>query len=426
LLDNQNARSAEIQSTLAATEGRIDAHLDRQDAHLRRKFASHEAQVTLRDSATLQRARKTRLLAALDFPERLDRLNQIQNKVGDFNDTFRWIFGHSTSFKSRQSFSAFAQWLTRNENLFWISGKPGSGKSSLMAYIFQNIQPGSEGHSLLSHWAGQQSLKVLAYWFFRPATSQLLKAAHGFWRSICFQLLDSVPDTGDSTWDNAEPSVPASLKASLATDGTHATSWTDDELRQWAVYLLRQSNSRVFLLLDGLDEVEENREELLNDILSLATLSPQTKVCCASRPELPFSLVLQEYPSLRLQDLNKKDVESICSRRLNGTTAEFLIDDITSRANGVLLWASLVAKDLSTAAKIGSKRIELEQLLRDIPDGLSALFRQMLMRQEGFLKRRPKPWLKYVFFKEEHSSKCGLLDLFLMDLEPSAKPDGQP
>ena len=44
--------------------------------------------------------------------------------------TFDWVFTNSET--------GFADWLHSNKSLFWITGKPSSGKSTLMKYLVQD------------------------------------------------------------------------------------------------------------------------------------------------------------------------------------------------------------------------------------------------------------------------------------------------
>lgn len=48
--------------------------------------------------------------------------------------TFRWIFETSPSDGPRSP-TKFVEWLRSSDSLYWVSGKPGSGKSTLMKYL---------------------------------------------------------------------------------------------------------------------------------------------------------------------------------------------------------------------------------------------------------------------------------------------------
>src|SRR6185295_2739520 len=51
------------------------------------------------------------------------------------SNTFQWVF-EPTDINSRSpNLSKFAVWLQGDHPIFWISGKPGAGKSTLMKFI---------------------------------------------------------------------------------------------------------------------------------------------------------------------------------------------------------------------------------------------------------------------------------------------------
>src|SRR5205814_1087107 len=69
--------------------------------------------------------------------------------------TFSWIFGSAATTNGDPSPSKFVDWLNSDDSLFWISGKIGSGKSTLMKYICNhdlvksNLKKWSEGCQLV-------------------------------------------------------------------------------------------------------------------------------------------------------------------------------------------------------------------------------------------------------------------------------------
>jgi hypothetical protein len=123
--------------------------------------------------------------------------------------------------------------LESGTGLFWISGKPSSGKSTLMDYIYHSIQPKKSGSSILRAWAGSQSVITLTFWFFRPASTPLLRTLHGFWRSLCFQILKSDPNLATNIREDKDDTVPSALRSCLLPQGSNAESWTNNELRLW-------------------------------------------------------------------------------------------------------------------------------------------------------------------------------------------------
>jgi pantothenate kinase-related protein Tda10 len=64
--------------------------------------------------------------------------------------TFRVVFSEK-----------IAPWLQSDDPLFWLSGKAGSGKSTLIKYLINN----HETKLHLMHWAGLTNLIVAGYFF---------------------------------------------------------------------------------------------------------------------------------------------------------------------------------------------------------------------------------------------------------------------
>jgi hypothetical protein len=83
------------------------------------------------------------------FAEIDDRREQVQQA---HQETFKWIFedGHE---------SGFAEWLSSGNGIFWINGKPASGKSTLMKFVTQEKRL----KELLDVWTGSSPLIVYRF-----------------------------------------------------------------------------------------------------------------------------------------------------------------------------------------------------------------------------------------------------------------------
>ena len=417
LLETQQLFSEKVTESIKSSEAELTARLCLQDDESARQHREKEYNDCRR-----------RLLKALAFPEINERRNMIEGRVDDFGNTYKWILDN-TGIKHARSENTecppkqtFVNWLKTGTELFWISGKPGSGKSTLMDYIYHNIQPEKTGADLLGAWAGSHPVVILTFWFFRPASTPLLRTLYGFWRSLCFQILDSDPNLAKIIRDDKDALAPSTLRSCLLPDGSSAESWTDNELKEWFWYMIEHSNRRYCLLIDGLDEIENSRELLLITVLSISARSDKFKVCCACRPENPFQSELKQYPNLQLQDFNRDDIKEDCKRRLKGTRAEKFADQIAHRAEGVFLWAHLISENLARAAKEGEIEEDLELRLKECPDEMSELFRYMLLRQDKLYSKRPKPYLRLVDFASSIGRQTTLLELLVATLPPAHCP----
>lgn len=79
------------------------------------------------------------IIASLSFPSMADRRELIPRA---YANTSKWIFKRIGETRNRgmivdeDQSTGFPEWLeSDNESIYWITGKPGSGKSTLMKYI---------------------------------------------------------------------------------------------------------------------------------------------------------------------------------------------------------------------------------------------------------------------------------------------------
>lgn len=115
---------------------------------------------------------------ALFFPEEQYRQYEIK-------DAHRRTFGWTL----RATSSPLFLWLSGSDHLFWLNGKAGSGKSTLMKYLWENPSLSS----ILRQWAGHRSLLCCAFFFWHAGT-HLQKSHTGILRSLMRQVLEERPD----------------------------------------------------------------------------------------------------------------------------------------------------------------------------------------------------------------------------------------
>ncbi|UKZ73736.1 hypothetical protein TrVFT333_001386 [Trichoderma virens FT-333] len=119
----------------------------------------------------------TELVKRLHAPERDHRLEQIEEKFGH---TFDWVFDDRSV--------GLSKWLQDGQGIFWISGKPGSGKSTLMKFIVND--PRTE--ELLNRWTSKATM-ITANFFFHHRGSTIQKSLSGLLRSILSQIMEHKP-----------------------------------------------------------------------------------------------------------------------------------------------------------------------------------------------------------------------------------------
>lgn len=131
-----------------------------------------------------------------------------------------------------------------------------------------------------------------------------------------------------------------------------------------------RSTRHFLVLIDGLDESEEDPFKLVD---AIKEISSTVRVCCSSRPDLPFKTGLSTVPSLRVQDLTSADLRAVIRQRLDGTTAAEFVGRIAGRADGVFLWACVVADEVRRGISEGESMDELRSLVTNVSE--TSLFR---------------------------------------------------
>ena len=93
------------------------------------------------------------MLRRLYFPAIPTRHNNIERAHAK---TFTWIFD-PTNYNA-----TFVDWLARGNGTFWVQGKAGSGKSTLMKFIYGH----SEMIGFFYSWVGESDFVVFNFFFF--------------------------------------------------------------------------------------------------------------------------------------------------------------------------------------------------------------------------------------------------------------------
>ncbi|KAI0415762.1 hypothetical protein F5X98DRAFT_365007 [Xylaria grammica] len=160
-----------------------------------------------------------------DFLESLyfSKIQARQRKIESAHaKTFRWIFRSSVSDGSKTL--SFAQWLREGSGTFWIQGKAGSGKSTLMKFICSHTTT----KELLRGWAGGKRL-ITAKFFFWNAGTTLQKSREGLLRSLLFEILRKCPELIPRVSNNQKAPF---LRRGLYSHADDEELWSQEELME--------------------------------------------------------------------------------------------------------------------------------------------------------------------------------------------------
>lgn len=332
-----------------------------------------------------QEARETTLKKVLDslyFEQEQYRCDAIE---GAHRGTFEWIYSEPPSGATGATWSDFRSWLRNDAGIYWVSGKAGSGKSTLMKLL------GTDGRTYdsLLGWGAGGRLLVLSFYFWNPGTP-LQKSLEGLFRSILLQVLQECPELGEKLFPDCFE---------------HHVQWgqfpTLHQLKRAFNYLTAEEMTdssgaplKLALLIDGFDEFEAgvlNHSEL-SKIFTAATESSSFKAILSSRPENVFEYAFRGFPKLRLHYLIRSDVvryvndklrdhprmQQLASRSPQDTEA--LVTEIVGAAQGVFLWVRLVVRSLLEGLRNHDEINVLTERLHELKTDLEQLFQIMLQR----------------------------------------------
>jgi ankyrin repeat protein len=311
------------------------------------------------------------LLEALAFPQMSFRFAAIANA---YSSTCQWMFGTPQ----------FLRWRDRSltethHGLFWLRGKPGSGKSTVTKCAVEYAK---------RTLAAEKTI----YFFFNARGDSLGKTVEGMLRSLLHQMVQDVP------------SLFGALRSEeLATYSSQG--WSCELLTS----LFRQAvcelskDGQLTCYIDALDEGEEDEVRKMVEFL-------EELLEHAMRNDLRFSVYLasRHYPNISVRHSEEvllddhaghhKDISTYVRNRLKCRPASMqtnLATEIMRRSSGVFLWVVLVIRELNKQSDRGNHH-RLQSHLQALPSGLNDLFQRIVY--EGGISEYMLPALQIVMF----------------------------
>ncbi|KAI9704689.1 MAG: hypothetical protein M1820_005437 [Bogoriella megaspora] len=328
-------------------------------------------------------AAQNRVLRSLSYRS----MNARQAQIASAHEkTFEWLFAPLLE-QSSPLGDNLRQWLRHDNNIFWVSGKPGSGKSTLMKFLFNHPTT----TETLSEWA-QGSRLVTASYFFWGTGTHLQRSHEGLLRAILFDMLRKCPDL--------IPIICPSL-SEQARDGTGNSLREIEEGNEWDISELCELVSRIrdqsaisakfCLFIDGMDEYDGDHRTLVDFLGNLVTNS-HIKICASSRPWNVFENVYGGHPRAKLymHELTFEDIRVYTEKKLSNHASFYsaslssehcraLVDRIVDQSQGVFLWVTLVVRSIGDGLTNGDDFQTIEARLQSVPSDLESFFKQIIV-----------------------------------------------
>lgn len=358
-----------------------------------------DVQFRERETRLAEEEYRTRFLESLWFPEILSREETI---VEAHSETFQWIF--DSSGRAVRPWDNFITWLERSGGTYWISGKAGSGKSTLMSFLCQN----EKTIDALASWSGTKDI-VMPRFYFWSGGKPMQKSLEGLLRSLLWQILQEFPEITLLPSDVGPRPEP-----NRKTSSEHGAigAWTKRRLQRALQVVIDQLQKSCCLcfFLDGLDEFNEDEDDLIALVQSILSTTG-VKVCLSSRPYKLFEDTFGSSAKLRLQDLTYRDIQRYVADEfqrvpqlrsmtsMNEYEMSELKDQIVRRAEGIFLWVSLAVKDQIRGLRNDDSPEQLQQRLDCLPSEIEGIYLRMLLQISKHYRQEASSFLRLALYK---------------------------
>ena len=290
--------------------------------------------------------------------------------------------------------------MQQSRGLLWVKGKPGSGKSTLMAFITRAFQ----------HLPAQRTQVNLSFFFHGRGTS-LQKSSQGMFRTLLYQLYRLSACARSVMVDAFKE------KAGFGGIGNW-WEWHASELQNMFSRAVKEvaRMREVTIFIDALDEAGSNTAaELvnyfhqLNDDIAVDRGS-FTKICisCRHYPVVARNLGLE----ILVEEENRRDIQSFVHWRLEEEVGlqpddplfiekrQGLRNTIVDKAGDNFLWVSMMMPRVIDMLKDGEAYEDVSQMVADQSSELFAFYKDILTSIKSCNLGRTLLLMQWVCFAE--------------------------
>ncbi|KAI1747330.1 hypothetical protein F4782DRAFT_521549 [Xylaria castorea] len=397
---DQSAKLDEIMTALCCVKQSVEQvrHQNSAGTALVGELESLEQQISKLSISQDAVAEEQAVLKSLSFITRPVRHASIPEA---YQKTFRWVYHVERD--NPTSATSVAKWLKSDDGVFWVSGKPGSGKSTFMKFIADEPRT----LDLLSEWSGSKKIIVASHYFWSAGTT-MQKSQEGLLRTLLYEIFRQFSELIIPICGNRRPGPGEESECGFL-------RWTSSDLCEILrkVAAREMSSIRFCFFIDGLDEYDGNHGDLCKVLGDLAK-SANIKICLSSRPWNEFEQAFGDNPQSKLymQDLTRNDILEYIRWRLyehprwsslatKASQGNWLVEEIEQRACGVFLWVFLVTRLLREGLTNRDSFSDICRRLESFPVELEVFFRQILESIEPFYHKKMSTTLQMTIAAEE-------------------------
>ena len=306
------------------------------------------------DGKSKEDKRYETFLGALSFERMAFRLAAITPAQGE---TCRWVFNRPEYLRWRNP-----ALRSSHRGLFWIKGKAGVGKSTIMRCILEHAIDTMPGHCMIS--------------FFFNARGQLLESSvEGMYRSLLLQLLQKIPRLQHVI---AIPQL-----------SVESQKWEIEILRDiFRKAVLELKGERLICIIDALDEGDQADIRRMVGYLEDLTEAAQSRnisleVCYASRHYPAITAKACESMIIERMTEHAEDIHFYVSHELR-VTPDALRDELrrelVKKSQAVFLWVVIVVRRLNEVFDAGATRADLFEVVKTLPIDLRDLLHDIVSK----------------------------------------------
>ncbi|PLN78250.1 ankyrin repeat-containing domain protein [Aspergillus taichungensis] len=305
-----------------------------------------------------------KFLSSTAFPTMHQRRDNVSKP---HTDTCKWIV----------ELEEYQHWVKASRGLLWIKGKPGAGKSTLMAFLYQQIIE-----------TGTVKQGIALEFFFNARGDELQHTPLGMLRSLLNQLYRQDP--------HVRPGLNKIYQDKCYAFGgkDQCWDWQQPYLEKILLEYIVASAQRqpLIVFVDALDEAgSENAEhvaEYFHEINeSIAGELASGKICISCR-HYPVATT-KRATEITVEDHNQEDIAAYVHHHLHldlllpTTAPDYLlwrsvITYLIRSANGLFQWVSLVVPLVKRRIHEGQSPENTRKFLRTVPKKLEDAYAYIL------------------------------------------------